>query len=45
MIVGVDVDHLENGKDAMLDGDAGFLILDPDPDMRTTYRRRRARAG
>jgi len=30
MIVGVDVDHLENGKDAMLDGDAGFLILDPD---------------
>ncbi len=25
MIVGVDVDHLENGKDAMLDGDAGHV--------------------
>ncbi len=42
MIVGVDVDHLENGKDAMLDGDAGLLIVDPDSEMRATYRQRRA---
>ena len=31
MIVGVDVDHLENGKDAMLDGDAGLLSSIPIP--------------
>src|ERR1700738_1657498 len=42
MIVGVDVDHLENGKDAMLDGDAGLLIVDPDTDMRAVYCQRRA---
>ena len=42
MIVGVDVDHLENGKDAMLDGDAGLLIVDPDSDMRAIYSQRRA---
>ena len=32
MIVGVDIDHLESGTDAVLDGDAGALIVDPDPD-------------
>src|ERR1700694_1049266 len=42
MIVGVDVDHLENGRDALLDGYAGLLIVDPDADMRAIYRRRRA---
>jgi phosphotransferase system enzyme I (PtsI) len=42
MIVGVDVDHLENGTDAVLDADAGFLIVDPDSDMRAIYCRRRA---
>jgi phosphoenolpyruvate-protein phosphotransferase (PTS system enzyme I) len=42
MIVGVDVDHLENGADAVLDGDAGFLIVDPDAEMRAVYCRRRA---
>jgi phosphoenolpyruvate-protein phosphotransferase (PTS system enzyme I) len=41
MIVGVDVDHLEDGSDALLDGDAGFLIVDPDSDTRTVYCRRR----
>ena len=42
MIVGVDVDHLENGKDAILDGDAGLLIVDADSDMRAIYSQRRA---
>ncbi len=42
MIVGVDVDRLENGADAVLDADAGFLIVDPDTDMRAIYCRRRA---
>jgi phosphotransferase system enzyme I (PtsI) len=42
MIVGVDVDRLENGADALLDGEAGFLIIDPDTDMRANYSQRRA---
>jgi phosphotransferase system enzyme I (PtsI) len=42
MIVGIDVDHLENGTDAVLDGDAGLLIVDPDSDMRNIYCQRRA---
>jgi phosphoenolpyruvate-protein phosphotransferase (PTS system enzyme I) len=42
MIVGVDVDHLENGNDALLDGDAGLLIVDPDADTRASYCQRRA---
>src|SRR5260221_5485602 len=42
MIVGVDVDHLENGRDALLDGDAGLLIVDPDTDTRAIYCQRRA---
>ena len=32
MIVGVDIDHLESGVDAVLDGEAGTLIVDPDPE-------------
>jgi phosphotransferase system enzyme I (PtsI) len=42
MIVGVDVDHLENGTGALIDGDAGLLIVDPDAETRATYCRRRA---
>jgi phosphoenolpyruvate-protein phosphotransferase (PTS system enzyme I) len=42
MIVGVDVDQLENGTDVLLDGDAGLLIVDPDSDMRAIYCQRRA---
>ena len=37
MLVGVDVDHLESGMDAVLDGDAGVLIIDPDPAQRAEY--------
>ncbi len=42
MIVGIEVDQLEDGTDALLDGDAGLLIVDPDADMRTSYCQRRA---
>jgi phosphotransferase system enzyme I (PtsI) len=42
MIVGVDVDHLENGRDALLDGEAGLLIVDPDTDTRAAYCQRHA---
>jgi phosphotransferase system enzyme I (PtsI) len=42
MIVGVDVDHLESSADALLDGDAGLLIIDPDSETRAIYSRRRA---
>jgi phosphotransferase system enzyme I (PtsI) len=42
MIVGVDVDHLENGTDALIDGDAGLLIVDPDSGLRARYCQRRA---
>jgi phosphotransferase system enzyme I (PtsI) len=42
MIVGVDVDRLADGADALLDGDAGLLIVDPDADLRATYCRRLA---
>src|ERR1700736_4188254 len=42
MIVGVDVDHLENGRGALLDADARFLIVDPDTDLKANYCQRRA---
>src|SRR5882757_6010723 len=42
MIVGVDIDHLEDGRDALLDADAGLLIVDPDTNMRTSFSQRRA---
>jgi phosphoenolpyruvate-protein phosphotransferase (PTS system enzyme I) len=42
MIVGVDVDHLADGADALLDADAGLLIVDPDTDLRAAYCRRLA---
>jgi phosphoenolpyruvate-protein phosphotransferase (PTS system enzyme I) len=42
MIVGVDVDHLVDGKDALLDSDAGVLIVDPDAGMRDIYHQRHA---
>jgi phosphotransferase system enzyme I (PtsI) len=42
MIVGVEIDHLESGPDAVLDSDAGVLIVDPDPELRADYDRRLA---
>src|SRR5580692_2109785 len=42
MIVGVDVNHLGDGKDVLLDGDAGTLIIDPDAEMRAIFYERRA---
>src|SRR6202047_3386843 len=42
MIVGVDVEHLENGAEVLLDGEAGLLIVDPDIDLRAAYRQRHA---
>src|SRR5712672_703785 len=42
VIVGVDVDHLEHGTDALLDGDAGLLIVNPDTNMRASFDQRRA---
>jgi phosphotransferase system enzyme I (PtsI) len=42
MIVGVDVDRLADGKDALLDGDAGILVIDPDADVRAIFFQRRA---
>src|SRR5262249_13177452 len=42
MLVGVDVDHLESGVDAVLDGDAGALIVDPAPELKVDYDRRLA---
>jgi phosphotransferase system enzyme I (PtsI) len=42
MIVGVDVDRLQDGKDALLDGDAGVLIVDPDANMRAMFCQRLA---
>lgn len=42
MIVGVDIDPLESGVDAVLDGDAGALIVNPDPRLRADYDRRLA---
>jgi phosphoenolpyruvate-protein phosphotransferase (PTS system enzyme I) len=40
MIVGVDVDRLESGAEAVVDGDAGALIVNPDPVLRADYERR-----
>lgn len=37
MLVGVDIDHLESGADAVLDGDAGMVIVDPDPELKADY--------
>jgi phosphotransferase system enzyme I (PtsI) len=42
MIVGADIDRLDDGCDAVLDGDAGLLIVDPDQDTRTVYGHRRS---
>lgn len=42
MIVGVDLDRLEHGSEAVLDADAGLLIVNPDTELRTSYCRRRA---
>jgi phosphoenolpyruvate-protein phosphotransferase (PTS system enzyme I) len=42
MIVGIDIDRLGSGADVVLDGDAGVLIVDPDPALRADYDRRLA---
>jgi phosphotransferase system enzyme I (PtsI) len=42
MLVGVDVDDLDGGIHAVLDGDAGVLIVDPDPALGAEYQRRLA---
>ncbi|MBV9561315.1 MAG: phosphoenolpyruvate--protein phosphotransferase [Bradyrhizobium sp.] len=42
MMVGGDVEGLEAGVDAVLDGDAGALIVDPDPVLRAEYDQRLA---
>src|SRR6202051_2561674 len=42
MIVGVDVDHLGDGGDVLLDGGAGTLIIGPDAEMRAIFCQRRA---
>jgi len=42
MIVGVDVEGLRDGANALLDADAGLLILDPDPDTQAIACQRRA---
>src|SRR6476646_649226 len=42
MIVGVDLDRLEHGSEALLDGAAGLMIVNPDSELRTAYCRRRA---
>jgi phosphoenolpyruvate-protein phosphotransferase (PTS system enzyme I) len=41
MIVGVTLDEVETGPDAVLDADAGVLIIDPDPQTRQVFDRRR----
>src|ERR1700730_12556957 len=41
-IMGVDGDHLQNVSTAVLDAEAGLLIVDPDAATRATYCRRRA---
>jgi len=41
MIVGVEVGPIENGRDAVLDAEAGLLIIDPDHDIRSVYGQRR----
>src|ERR1700731_5399178 len=42
MIVGVDVARLQDGTHALLDADAGLLVVEPDDDARAAYRQRRA---
>src|SRR5579872_1276475 len=40
MVVGAEINHLEGGADAVLDGDKGTLIVDPDAALRADYQRR-----
>ena len=42
MVVGVRLDHIETGREAVLDADAGLLIIDPDADTRRAFGLRRA---
>src|ERR1700737_4496422 len=42
MIVGVDLDRLDDGSEALLDGETGLLMVNPDAEMRAEYCRRRA---
>ncbi len=41
MIVGVDIDSVEDGRDAVLDADAGLLLIGPDAATHASYRQRR----
>jgi len=42
MIVGADVTEVESGADAVLDADAGALVVNPDAELRVEYTRRHA---
>jgi phosphoenolpyruvate-protein phosphotransferase (PTS system enzyme I) len=42
MIVGVGIKQLQTGQEALLDGDSGLLILDPDAATRRAFDERRA---
>ena len=42
MVVGVTLDQVETGQEAVLDADAGVLIIDPDPQTRRAFDQRRA---
>ena len=42
MVVGVTLDQVETGQEAVLDADAGVLIIDPDPQTRRAFDLRRA---
>ncbi|WP_051340168.1 phosphoenolpyruvate--protein phosphotransferase [Azospirillum halopraeferens] len=42
MVVGVDADGLEDGRPALLDGEAGTLVVEPDPAAAAAFAARRA---
>jgi phosphoenolpyruvate-protein phosphotransferase (PTS system enzyme I) len=42
MVVGVTLDQVETGREAVRDADAGVLIIDPDPQTRRAFDLRRA---
>lgn len=42
MVVGVRPEALEHGREVLIDGDSGIVILDPDPATRIKFAQRRA---